>query len=331
MKLNELTANARTLALAGTCKNAGKTTVLSALIGPPENACGLALTSIGRDGESRDLITDTPKPPIYVGSGTLAATAAELLPLCDVTREVLDVTDMRTPLGRVVVFRALSDGYVQLGGPSMTEQLVRLRELFFALGARKVMIDGAAGRRSLCSRALADSVVLCTGASLHRDIDVVVAETAHICRLLTLPALGQALPVLPGARFVLQKPDGQRVALDAGELALGLKQTGGAGVLAAAGALTDAVMAGLVRSGIDLRRVTLAAGDAAQVLVSRKMLDDWLRKGGQLAVENPSTLAAVTVNPVSAYGWRFDRQEFLEKMAAVAQAPVVDVMEEQDG
>ena len=78
MRLNELAAGVRTLSLAGTCKNAGKTTVLGTLIGPPAQSAGLALTSIGRDGESRDIVTDTPKPPIYVGRGALIATAGRL-------------------------------------------------------------------------------------------------------------------------------------------------------------------------------------------------------------------------------------------------------------
>lgn len=328
MRLNELAAGVRTLSLAGTCKNAGKTTVLGTLIGRPEQSVGLALTSIGRDGESRDIVTDTPKPPIYVGRGALIATAEGLLPLCDTTREIAAVTDVRTPMGQVVVFRTMSDGYVQLGGPSMNEQLSRLRELFFELGARRVIIDGAAGRRSLCSRAVADGVILCTGASLHRDIDTVVAETAHVCDLLTLPGLGEELPMLPGERFVLRRSDGVCMALDGSELARELKKAGGAGVLAVAGAVTDSVVTALVRSGLDLGHLTLAAGDASQFLLSRGPLADWRRKGGKAAVAHTAVLTAVTVNPVSAYGWRFDGQELLEKMAAAVTAPVFDVMRE---
>ena len=326
MRLNELAAGVRTLSLAGMCKNAGKTTVLDALIGPPEGCGGLALTSIGRDGESRDVVTNTPKPPIYVGRGALIATAEGLLPLCDATREILAVTDVRTPMGRVVVFRALSDGFVQLGGPSMNEQLSRLRALIFDLGARRVLIDGAAGRRSLCARTVADGVVLCTGAALHRDIDTVVAETAHVCGILTLPGLGRELPRLPGARFVLLRPDGMCAALDAGDLASSVKKAGGKGVLAAAGAVTDPAVTALVRSGLDLSGLTLAAGDASQFLLSRGVMDGWRRKGGKAAVEQTAVLTAVTVNPVSAYGWRFDGQEFLEKMAAAVPAPVFDVV-----
>ena len=327
MKIAELVSGVAVLSLTGMCKNAGKTTVLNALLGSPEQAGeGLALTSIGRDGDSRDVVTDTPKPPVYVGRGALIATAEGLLPLCDTTREIVAATGVHTPMGQVIVFRALSDGFVQLGGPSMNFQLARLRELFFELGAHRVVIDGAAGRRSLCARTVADSTVLCTGASLHRDIDTVVSETAHICKLLTLPELPGGLPELPGARFVLRRPDGECAALDSADLPLALRRAGPAGVLAAAGAVTDTLVNALVRSGMDLSSLTLAAGEASQLLFSRRAGEGWQRRGGRLAVGRAAGLSAVAVNPVSAYGWRFDAAEFLEKMAAAAAVPVIDVV-----
>ena len=118
MALLELTGGAPVTALLGMCKNAGKTTALTRLI----RECAAAgvtagLTSIGRDGESRDLVTDTEKPPIYMYAGMLAATAEELLPLSDVSREILAQTGVHTSLGEVLLFRARSDGFVQLAGP----------------------------------------------------------------------------------------------------------------------------------------------------------------------------------------------------------------------
>lgn len=325
--LDDLAGQNGTLSIIGMCKNAGKTTVLNALLGSPERAGeGLALTSVGRDGERRDVVTDTPKPPVYIGRGALAATAEGLLPLCDVTRQIEAVTDVRTPLGRVVVLRALSDGFVQLGGPSMNEQLSRLRELFFALGARRVLIDGAAGRRSLCSREVSDRTLLCTGASLHRDMDVVVRETAHVCKLLTLPELSGPFPQKEGARLVLRCPDGEEHVLDAAQPAMELRRLGAQGVLASAGAVTDTLVDALMRSGLDVCGLTIAAREASQLLLSAQCAEAFQRRGGTLAVGRSAALAAVTVNPVSAYGWRFDAQAFAESMAKAAAVPVLDVV-----
>lgn len=61
--LKEYIQSVRSLSIIGMCKNAGKTTVLNKLIAElNESRVRLGLTSIGRDGESTDLVTRTAKP-----------------------------------------------------------------------------------------------------------------------------------------------------------------------------------------------------------------------------------------------------------------------------
>ena len=189
--LSQLIAPYSSVSIIGMCKNAGKTTVLNRIIREVNgNGQVIALTSIGRDGENKDLVTGTKKPGIYVQEGTLVATASALiLNHCDVTREILDTTGIGTPMGDVVILRAKSDGNIQLAGPSITSQLARLGKTFRELGADLVMFDGALSRKTLCSRRVSQATVLCTGASYHKNLDVVVEDTAHICRMLTLPEL----------------------------------------------------------------------------------------------------------------------------------------------
>ena len=115
------------------------------------------------------MVTGTEKPGIFVREGTLIATAKDMLRLGDVTKEILMTTGIPTPLGEVVIMRARSAGYVQLAGPSITTQLRSVSESFFALGAEKSVIDGALGRKSLGARAVAEGVILCTGAQLQRQ------------------------------------------------------------------------------------------------------------------------------------------------------------------
>ena len=111
--------NTRTLSIVGMCKNAGKTTVLNRLLSESHGRV-LGLTSIGRDGESTDVVTGTEKPGIFIPEGTLFATAKDMLSLCDVTQEIVYTTGIPTPLGEVVLVRARSAGSVQLAGPSIT-------------------------------------------------------------------------------------------------------------------------------------------------------------------------------------------------------------------
>ena len=203
--LYELIKPYSSVSLIGMCKNAGKTTVLNRLIKDCRRMDeSIALTSIGRDGERSDLVTNTKKPEIFVYDGTIIATAEKLLfaggNLSDsgndaqkngmnsgISREILDTTGMPTPMGEVIILRACSDGFIQLAGPSMTAQLARLKKRMFELGAAKVIIDGALSRKSLAMPAVSDAAILCSGASYSPDIRKTVEDTCFSAELMMLP------------------------------------------------------------------------------------------------------------------------------------------------
>ena len=217
--LAPLVGDASPVTVIGLCKNAGKTTAMRRLMAELGEEC-LGLTSVGRDGECTDLVTGTEKPDLYLKKGDLFATARGMLTLCDATLEVVDLTDVMTPLGPVAVFRTLSDGYVQLAGPSAAGQLPPLTRRFQELGAQRVLIDGAAGRKSLAGAGVEGVALLCTGASLDRDMELVVAETAHTCWLFARkrPESAALCAALDGqeARFALFTPEGEPVELPPG-------------------------------------------------------------------------------------------------------------------
>ena len=324
MQLTDLIGNMPTVVLLGMCKNAGKTTALNRIIreSAAAEAGVIALTSIGRDGESLDLVTGTEKPPIYVYAGMLCATAEGLLPLCDVSRELLALTDLHTPLGRIVIFRARSDGLVQLAGPSIVEQLDPLRRELEALGARRVLIDGALSRRSPASFGSDGACVLSTGASLDRDLDRVVAETTFAVRLLMLPEAPRPGEELD--RFTLFRT-GEAVGSGSIEALCAQLKRGRGGDVLLSGALTDSQAGTLLRSGAALGGLRLIAGDGSRYLLKRESFLKLEALGVQFAVLRATYLAAVTVNPVSAGGWRFDASEFRGKLREKLPVPVLDV------
>ena len=299
MKLRDLVSGAPAVAMLGMCKNAGKTTALNRLIRESAEAGlrTLGLTSIGRDGEGRDLVTGTDKPPIWLYEGMLAATAEQLLPLCDVSREILASTGLYTSLGEVILFRAKSDGFVQLAGPAIVEQLGPLRKLFEAFGADQVLIDGALSRRSPLAGVTDGACVLSTGASLDRDMDTAVAETAFTAELLGLPELTE--PELSDERVTVLP-----------------------------GALTEARAAAMVRDGRKKEGLTLAVRDSSCLMLKRGTYARLCGQGLRFAVQKGSRLTAVTVNSFSVGGWRFGAAEFLAKMQAAVDVPVLDVMKE---
>ena len=296
----------QSMSIVGMCKNAGKTTMLNWLLAHTGRRQILGLTSIGRDGESTDVVTGTEKPSIFVPAGTLIATAKDMLRLGDVTKEILITTGIPTPLGEVIVMRARSDGYVQLAGPSITAQLREVSRMFFELGATQSIIDGALGRKSLGARNVADGIVLCTGASYNMSMDKVIEDTANFCRLMDLPKADTLPP---------EATDGLEACL---------KEHGEAYI---AGALTDTMVIPLLRSGL-LRSSRLVVADPSKVLLKPDTLDKLAVRDVTLQTKDAARTLCVTVNPVSAYGWKFDKDEFIDRMRQSVKVPVINVKEE---
>jgi len=318
------------IAVIGLCKNAGKTTTMCRLIRELEGT-PIALTSVGRDGETTDLVTGTEKPEIWVSKGTLFGTARGLLNLCDVTVEVTGITDCSTPLGVVGVFRALSDGYIQLAGPSAVAHLAPLCRQFYDQGAQRIIIDGAAGRKSLAGAGSESCAILCVGASLGPVMEKAVAETVHVCSLFATPTA--EVPALKNSieaqtvRFALFTPEGAPLPLE-------LESTGLPKwaalpredcVLWMDGGVTTPLLKSLSRRGAPL---TLAVPDATHLLCDRVSTETFLRRGGRFLVRRVIDIAAVAANPWSAYGIHYHEEDFLSALRAELKVPVVNVKED---
>lgn len=320
MSLFAAIAPYRTVCLGGMCKNAGKTTALKSILEEDRGEYGpLGLTSIGRDGEREDVVTGTKKPQLYIRQGTLFATAEGLLPFCDVSMEVLEQTGFFTPLGEVLLLRALSAGFVQIAGPSMASQLVALNARFFACGAGKVLLDGALFRKSLCAPEISQGVILSTGASYSPDMERTLLDTAFAVKLLTLP-LSACFKEETQARQVFQNREGANIPFSDWE------EIQGAKALLLMGAVTDRRVEKLLHRR-EKSPLELCCEDGTRVFVSPLTVQKLERAGVQLRVLKQNTLAAVTVNPFSAYGTPYDREAFRRRMGELVSVPVVDVEE----
>src|SRR4029077_15976164 len=150
VSLAELIAPGRRLAFVGLAKNTGKTETLKcALRELQEAGLGVGVPPGGGDGEERDAIDiRVRKPRIELPSWSLVATTDALLRAAAVAHEPLVQTDIRTPLGRVVVARMLSAGTVEIAGPSAAEDVRTVADAMLAHGAEQVLIDGAVDRRA---------------------------------------------------------------------------------------------------------------------------------------------------------------------------------------
>ena len=126
----------------------------------------LGLTSIGRDGEDIDVVTNTDKPRIYVREGSIIATGRDCLSKCDITKEILYVTNFTTPMGSIVLVRALSDGYVDIAGPSYNKQVKIVVELMEKFGSEISIVDGALGRKSTAISDVSEATIFINRGSL---------------------------------------------------------------------------------------------------------------------------------------------------------------------
>lgn len=329
------------LSLAGMCKNAGKTTVLNRILQDMgKKDVSLALTSIGRDGESTDVVTGTGKPRIYVREGTLFATAAGLLHNCDTTGEILRTTGIHTPLGEVILLRARSDGFIDLAGPSMNQQLIELSTIFKEYGPEKILIDGAISRKSLCSRRVTEAVILCTGASYHKDMGTVIDDTVYVSNLLQLrAATGSRVRIAiegwqgkkaPNEKLLLLDWEGSFRIPEPGKKPVDVlrdKEVAKYPIVWMEGAMTDAAIKPLLMSNISLKGRMFMVEDSSKILLNREVCEKLYKKGAELTVLSEIALLAITVNPFSAYGNHFDKTEFAARMQEAVALPVIDVME----
>jgi hypothetical protein len=317
----------RSLAIAGTVKNAGKTTALNYLI-ERFAAAGerLGLSSVGRDGEAIDQLTNRPKPRIRPPVGALVATSHDAALYSQATLEKVASTPFRTALGPVSIYRVAGPGYVEVAGPVKVREAAALLTQLADLGATKILLDGAADRRAFISAGV-DGFVMATGLALALDPHEVVEQTAAVLARLQLPAPPADLAaackvagaVTPGGCVPWT---GESFLGDVGGLAAWLPAD--AQALYVPGALAD----GLVQAVLDTRReldIIVPAG--THVLASRELMDRLLARDQKLYALNPLKAVALTVNPTSPDGTQVPAAELLRAFEnAFPGLPVVDVL-----
>ena len=177
-------SGSQTIAVMGMAKNTGKTVVLNHLLGETSRLdIPVGITSIGRDGESHDQVFRNPKPLIFVPKGTLIATAQDTLNRSRITWEKLVETTIDTPMGKIWIVKAEEDGELEVAGATRSSEL----------GAKIIFLDGALGRSHHASPALADGVILATGAALGGGMQDVLRKTQERLEVLTFPALEEPL------------------------------------------------------------------------------------------------------------------------------------------
>jgi hypothetical protein len=353
--LSALIAPARRLALVGLAKNTGKTETLAAILSEraAQGTC-VGVTSIGRDGEEHDVIdARIDKPRIVLQAGSLVASTGALLRASGVAHERLAQTGVRTPLGEVLIARLSEQGAIEVAGPSTAEDLREVSEAMLSYGAEQVLIDGSIDRRAASSPAVADGLVMATGAVLSDDIEAVVAATKDAVDLVRLPVAGRApaasgsgqtgdapvdtIATPAGADHSADAEDEQivldrRLVLNAepAEIATLLREHPKASMFLVEGSLSERFLEGLLGARTERagRALRIVVGDPTKVFLVRRGPDWFRRQGLEIEVRRTIDLKAITVNPTAPQSHRFDSKQLRELIeTAIADVPVLDVLD----
>lgn len=332
----------RSLAIIGLSKNAGKTTTLNHLIRAmskerPERV--LAVSSIGLDGESEDQVTGICKPRIYLPAGSLIASSVSSLRRCDALIDMLELSGIRSALGEIVIGRSLSDGYVELAGPSLAsemklcERLLRQEDpdcLFF--------IDGALSRRSSAGGGITEAVVLAASYGRFASYEKLIEDLQHSVKLISLPQadLSDKETILGAVKeesslraLALNRTTNKMRCFMADSLLSGHKSMeqiykSDDRLLFLRGAVTESVLKNLLRQKIK-NRLVLVVEDGNRLFISANSLRQLDRHGIELRTLYPLSLRMISFNPHMDDGSPFIHDGILDELRRYFSVPVYDL------
>ena len=313
--LNEINKN-KIISIIGLAKNVSKTTTLNYIIKNLEDY-KLGLTSIGRDGEKYDVITELPKPRILIKEGTIIATARQSFEACEVKMELLKKTQYNTPLGEVLILKALSNGLIELAGPSINSEVKQICDELLELGCDLVLIDGAFDRRSYASPLISHATILSTGASVSRDLQEVIQITKHTFNLLTLESEENERITKLANKIINNVKVGiifNNFSTKKLELSTSLDSVEeilphlnhNSNYLVINGAITDLFLEEFMKKSDIYKNVKILVSDTTKLFLSEGTFAKFTKKGGIIKVLNRIKIIMITINPTSPLGYEFN-------------------------
>ncbi|MGM0378155.1 MAG: hypothetical protein ACQEQE_00295 [Bacillota bacterium] len=327
------------ISIIGLAKNAGKTEVLNSLLEEGfEKKIKIGVTSIGRDGEKKDSVTNTSKPEIFVEPETIIVTLDFYVKKSDAEIEILKILDSKSYLGTYIVGKVRSSGTIQLAGPNSTKRIKKICEFMLSIGCQKVFIDGALNRISSSAPHISDSAIIATGAAVSNQMDKVVKKTLHQIHLFNLPDVSSIFNQVM-TNFILKKDTICLINKDEEIIDLNLK-TGlnnfekiikeidnSTKFIIFPGSLTGQMVKKIYSYGYT--NIDYIVKDTTKLFISEKLLNEFLNLKINFYVYKSIEVLALTINPFSPQGYHFDPNVFKKEIKNyVKDLPVINVLEE---
>ncbi|MCF7926791.1 MAG: hypothetical protein K9L74_04380 [Candidatus Izimaplasma sp.] len=260
----------------------------------------------------------------------IIATAIEALEITTCSYTILEKTAINSPLGVIVIVKITQEGTILLAGPSLKNQLIKLKRKLLDYRPTYIVIDGALFRKSSASTKLADAVILATGASYARSMSSTVLHTTTLSRQLMLPKypinnldssvnyivdVSHKKTVLNGD--LLSNPQGLKKHISNTTKTLFLK-----------GALNDKIAQMLIESRHKFETLDLLIKDATHLLLKDSYYHHLKTIGVNFYVLNPIELVLITVNPTTKKGYFYDEQQFIIALKNKCNIPIINVLKD---
>lgn len=309
----------KSISFVGMEKNAGKTQTLNYVLSRLRTfSKTIALTSIGVDGETLDIVTNTSKPEIEIYPNTTFITSQALYPQREIVSAIEEVSNQTTALGRLIQARAITQGKILLAGPSDTVSLKKLIEKL-EKNADLILIDGALSRKTFGSPSITQAMILSTGASLSASLNVVVKKTKFIYQMTQLPQyegkFSEQLQNIENGIYAitdegikdLQIPSLMMIDKYKDKIfAYGTR-------LFVAGALNDKFIQ-FLKIQKNPQEIEIIIKDFTKIFSNEDNTLQYLSKGGKIKVLDKANLIAITANPISPTGYHFNNEEMLDAL-----------------
>lgn len=309
----------KSISFVGMEKNAGKTQTLNYVLSRLRTfSKTIALTSIGVDGETTDIVTNTSKPEIEIYPNTTFITSQALYPQREIVSAIEEVSTQTTALGRLIKAKAITQGKILLAGPSDTVNLKKLIEKL-EKNTDLILIDGALSRKTFGSPSITQAMILSTGASLSASLNVVVKKTKFIYQMTQLPQYEGK-----HAEQLQQIENGIYAITDEGIIDLKIpslmmidkykdKIFDSGTKLFIAGALNDKFVQ-FLKIQKNIQDIEIIIKDFTKIFAQEDNVIQYLNRGGQIKVLDKANLIAITANPISPTGYHFNNEEMLEAL-----------------
>lgn len=325
-----------TLSIVGLEKNVGKTECLNYILRRlPLQEKKVAVTSIGTDGENKDQVTSTKKPEIYLREGMFLSTAETHYRERRLVSELVEITNERSSLGRIVTAQVIVGGKALISGPSSGVSLRRWVESIKKYDIDLAIIDGAISRLSSASPAISKAMILSTGAALSSNINTLVQKTKFVVEMIGLDKLkDESRDTLCDIESGVWGVDNEGNLVDfkiTSALAINTIKvdiTKGMKIIYTVGALTDKLL-NLIAESKNIKNVTLVVKDFTKIFVSEAAYRIFCSRGGNIRVLQKSKLIAVCVNPTAPNGYVLDSDILCRKLREAIKLPVYDIVKNE--